>query len=100
MQSATPAPTTDGEADPQMEAIQRDIEQTRERLADTVDQLQAKLDVKTRTIAGAQDVKARAMTKVFDTDGQPRPAALGVGGVVVVGVLAVVMVKMWRRRRI
>lgn len=91
--------TTDGDADPQMEAVQRDIEQTRERLADTVDQLTAKLDVKTRAAAGAKDAKARAQAKVFDVDGKPRPAAVAVGGAVVTGLIAVVLVKLWGRRR-
>jgi len=89
---------TEGDADPQIEAVQRDIEQTRERLADTVDQLQAKLDVKARATAGAKDAKNRARAKVLDRDGKPRPAALAVGGAVVAGVIAVVVVKMWRRR--
>lgn len=98
MPSAIPVPTTDGDADPQMDAVQRDIEQTRERLADTVDQLTAKLDVKARATAGAQDAKQRAQAKVLDAQGQPRPAALAVGGAVVAGLVAVVVVTMWRRR--
>lgn len=89
---------TVGDADPDIEAVQRDIEQTRERLAETVDQLQAKFDVKARATAGAQDAKQRALTKVVDSEGRPRPAALTAAGAVVAGVLAVVAVKMWRRR--
>lgn len=87
------------DTDPEIEAVQRDIEQTRERLAETVDQLATKFDVKARASAGVQDARARAVSKVFDTDGQPRPAALGVGGAVVAGVLAVVVFTMGRRRR-
>lgn len=81
------------------DAIQADIEQTRERLADTVDQLQAKLDVKSRASAGAHDAAEKAKATVVDSDGRPRPVALGAAGAVLVGVITVVAVTVWRRRQ-
>ena len=67
------------------EEIEADIARQREQLAATVDQLQAKLDVKAR-------VKDRTTT----ASGKPRPdlalAALA-------GVALVVGVVIWRRRR-
>lgn len=87
------------DSDPQVVALQADIERTREQLASTVDQLQAKLDVKARASASARDVTDRARAQVLDDQGQPRPAALGVGGAVVAGLLAVVVVKLWQRRQ-
>lgn len=92
----------DGEAqtdDPRVEALQADIERTREQLADTVDQLQARLDVKARASAGVHDLADRAKEKVVDPQGNPRPAALGAGGAVVAGIAAVVVVMLWRRRQ-
>lgn len=96
--------------DPQVAALQDDIERTREQLAETVDQLQAKLDVKARASASAHDVKERATAgahdvaekaraQVVDPQGNPRPAALGVAGAVAVGLVAVVVVRLWQRRQ-
>lgn len=85
--------------DPQVEALQADIERTREQLAETVDQLQAKLDVKARTSATVHDLTDKAKERVVDPQGNPRPAALGAGGAVLAGVVAVAAVVLWRRRR-
>jgi hypothetical protein len=81
----TDTPTT-GTAD-----IEADIEAQREHLADTVDQLAHKLDVKAQTKERASQVKDRATT---DT-GRPRPELVGalVGLVLVAG-----LVVWWRRR--
>ena len=49
--------------------IQADIEQQREHLAETVDQLAHKLDVKAQGKAKVDDLKDRATTD----DGKPRP---------------------------
>lgn len=71
--------------------IEADIARQREALADTVDQLQAKLDVKARAQARAARLKDQATT----ASGQPRPELLGAAAAVVlltVGLLA------WRRR--
>jgi hypothetical protein len=69
--------------------IEADIVRQREELADTVEALQAKLDVKAQARARAASLRARATTP----DGRPRPAVLAVaaGAVAVAGLLA------WRR---
>jgi Protein of unknown function (DUF3618) len=71
--------------------IQADIEQQREQLAETVDQLTHKLDVKAQASAKVDELKDRATTD----DGKPRPELIGAvaGAVVVVGLLI-----WWRRR--
>lgn len=92
-------PGVDPDGDPQVAALQDDIERTREQLAETVDQLQAKLDVKARASASAHDVAEKAKAQVVDPQGTPRPAALGVAGAVGVGLVAVVVVRLWRRRQ-
>jgi len=81
----TDTPTT-GTAD-----IEADIETQREHLADTVDQLAHKLDVKAQAKERASQVKDRATTDA----GRPRPELLGalVGLVLVTG-----LVVWWRRR--
>ncbi len=81
----TDTPTT-GTAD-----IEADIEAQREHLADTVDQLAHKLDVKGQAKERASQVKDRATTDA----GRPRPELLGalVGLVLVTG-----LVVWWRRR--
>ncbi|QCX27909.1 DUF3618 domain-containing protein [Nocardioides jishulii] len=103
MSESTP-PTPDGgrhrqtdptDDDPQVAALQADIDQAREELAETVDQLHAKLDVKARASASAQDTAAKAKEKVLDDQGKPRPEALGA---VVAGVLVVIVVVMLKRR--
>ena len=84
------------------EEIQADIERQREQLAQTVDQLGHKLDVKANTKAKVGEVKAETMAKVADVrdrsttpDGKPRPEALGVAAAVVTGVALII----WLRRR-
>jgi len=81
----TDTPTT-GTAD-----IEADIEAQREHLADTVDQLAHKLDVKAQAKERASQVKDRATTDA----GGPRPELVGalVGLVLVAG-----LVVWWRRR--
>jgi hypothetical protein len=72
-------------------AIEADIEAQRERLAQTVDQLTHKLDVK----AQAQERSAQLKDWATTETGKPRPELLGVlaGAVVLVGV-----VFWWSRR--
>ncbi len=66
-------------------AIEADIEQTRERLAQTVDALGAKLDVKTRTTEKVAEVRAERGTEIAVTAGM--------------AVALLVAVVVWRRRR-
>jgi MYXO-CTERM domain-containing protein len=73
------------------EEIQSDIERQREQLAQTVDQLGHKLDVKSQTKAKVDEVRHRATTD----DGKPRPEVLGVAAAVVLGIGLLV----WLRRR-
>lgn len=71
--------------------LEAEIEEQREQLAETVDQLAHKLDVKAQAKERSQQVADRATT---DT-GRPRPALVGaVAGVVVLTGLLV----WWRRR--
>ena len=82
--------------------IQREIEQTRDRLGQTVEQLAAKADVKTRAQAKVADVRARARVRAAEVSGQVRrsqavrrdwPLAL-----VAAGILAMGAALAWRRR--
>jgi Protein of unknown function (DUF3618) len=60
--------------------IQQEIERTRERLGDTVDELAAKADVKARTRAKAAEMKARAQDKAAEMKVKARGKATGVKG--------------------
>lgn len=68
-----------------------EIERQREQLADTVDALQHKLDVKAQAKHKATTMRDRATT----AGGTPRPEL--VGGVLVVALLVGLVA--WRRRR-
>lgn len=71
--------------------IEAEIEEQREHLADTVDQLAHKLDVKAQAKERAEDLKQR----ITDDDGRPRPMVYaGLAGVLVATGLLV----WWRRR--
>jgi hypothetical protein len=84
------------------EEIQADIERQREQLAETVDQLTQKLDVKAQTKAKVDDVKAQTLTTVTNLqdrattpEGKPRPEVLGAAAAVAVLVGLLIW---WRRR--
>jgi len=62
---ATSSSQADGEK-PAIEDIQADIEQTRQELAETVEALTAKLDVKSRAQERLNDVKRRAKEQLTD----------------------------------
>lgn len=71
--------------------LEADIQAQRDQLAETVDQLTHKLDVKAQAKERAADLKDRATTE----SGRPRPdlVAAAVGVVVLSGLL------LWWRRR-
>ena len=73
------------------EEIQADIERQRDHLAQTVDQLSHKLDVKAQTREKVADARDRATTD----SGKPRPEVLGAAAAVVVGLALLV----WLKRR-
>lgn len=74
------------------EQIEAEIAVQREQLAETVDELAAKLDVKSQAKQKVASLKDSATT---DT-GSPRPEVLGAAGSLVA--MAVVLL-LWRRRR-
>lgn len=93
-----------GPDDPRVARLQDDIERTRADLADTVDQLAQKLDVKTRVRDQVAEKKHAASVQLHDlrdraTDdtGRPTPAAFAVAGAAVAG-LALLLVLRRRRR--
>ena len=74
------------------EQIEAEIELQRAQLAGTVDELAAKLDVKSRARHKVSDLKDSATTD----SGSPRPEVLGAAGSLLA--MAVVLL-LWRRRR-
>jgi hypothetical protein len=72
------------------EQIEAEIAAQRAQLAGTVDQLSAKLDVKSRAQHKAADLKDRATT----ASGSPRPEVLAAASL-----LAMAVVLVWWRRR-
>jgi hypothetical protein len=94
-------PATDS---PETAELEAEIARTREELAQTVDQLAAKLDVKSRVRARVSETRDAAASQVrsvreraTDSDGKPTPAALSIGGGVVAGIVVVVVVGWWVR---
>ncbi|HET7066819.1 MAG TPA: DUF3618 domain-containing protein [Nocardioides sp.] len=78
-------------SDEQTARLEAEIEAQREQLADTVDRLTHKLDVKTQARERVADVRDRATT---DTGG-PRPELVAA----VVGIVVVAGLLVWWRRR-
>jgi MYXO-CTERM domain-containing protein len=89
--STPPDMHTNGTSPDDPEVIRANIERTRENLAETVDALHAKLDMKTRAKDKVAQVKDSATT---DT-GKPRPEVLGA---TVAALLLVAGLVWWRRR--
>lgn len=77
------------------EEIQAEIEQQREQLADTLDALSAKLDVKSQAQLKVSQVKADVRDRTTDESGRPRAELFVFGATVVVVAVALVW---WRRR--
>lgn len=73
------------------EQLEAEIAIQREQLADTVDQLSAKLDVKSQARAKVAEVKDRATT----AEGKPRTEVLAAAG----SLVAMALVLMWWRHR-
>jgi hypothetical protein len=87
------------------EEIEAEIARTREDLAATVDELTARLDIKTRVKERVQQTKDQAAARVLavrdqatDDDGRPTTTTLGVGGAVAATIVVVVALSIWRRR--
>jgi Protein of unknown function (DUF3618) len=81
--------STQGSNDP--DAIREEIERTRDDLAETVDALHAKLDVKSQARAKMDQVKSQATT----ASGKPRPELIaGAAGVV----LLIAGLMWWRKQ--
>lgn len=76
---------------PDAQRLAHDIERQRDQLADTVDALHDKLDVKAQAAHKVSDLRDRSTTPA----GKPRPELLGAA----LGVLLLVGVVVWRRRR-
>jgi Protein of unknown function (DUF3618) len=71
-------------------AKEREVERNREQLAQTVDALQDKLDVKSKAQARLRETRERATT----ADGRPKPAVVAGAAAVLVGVVGLIW---WRR---
>ena len=87
--------THSSEEKPGIEEIEADIARTREELADTVDALAARLDVKSRAQDRVVQAKEQASARVQDL--RDRPTVLG-AGILAAAVLLTVLV-IWRRKR-
>jgi len=91
MSQPTPGPGGNGRpTDP--DAIRADIEATREQLAQTVDELAARLDVPSR----AKERVLRACDTAVETYRESPPAVLGAAAALVAVVVGIVV---WRRKR-
>ena len=73
------------------QALEAEVERNREQLAETVDALHHKLDVK----AQAKERAARLRESATTDSGKPSPAVLGIAALAVAGVGLLV----WRRTR-
>jgi hypothetical protein len=83
--------------------IQQEIEQTRERLGQTVEELAAKADVKARARAKATEMKARAQAKAADISKQMRQGQLARDrwpfAAIAAGVVMMASALVWRRQK-
>jgi hypothetical protein len=83
--------------------IQQEIEQTRERLGQTVEELAAKADVKARARAKATEMKARAQARAAEVSRQMRQGQLAQDrwplAAVAAGVVMMASALVWRQRK-
>ncbi|GAA3524523.1 hypothetical protein AFL01nite_15090 [Aeromicrobium flavum] len=86
-------------SDENIHALRDEVERTREELADTVDELAAKFDVKSRVKESASGFKDSARESVTDPDGKPRPEVLSLAGGITALFLAYLVLKSLRRGR-
>jgi len=95
---------------PTVEELQADVERQREELAETVEQLTAKADVKGRAKARISDTTQQARARAADLvvrgrdaattpEGRPTPVALAAAAGLVTAVVVTVGLVVWRRRR-
>jgi len=91
MSRPTPGPP-DAARPRDADAIETDIEATREQLARTVDELAARLDVPSR----AKERALRARDTVVETFRESPPAVLGATAALGAAVVGIVI---WRRKR-
>ena len=75
-------------------ALEADLDTTRHELADTLDELAARLDVKTRGKEKAHEMKERTQVAARSRDVQVR------GGIVAAFVLLVIVMMARRKRRL
>jgi len=76
--------------------IQAEIDATRERLGETVDQLAARLDVPARTRARLTEGALRTRDTAVETYRESPPTVLGAAAALVT---VVVGIAVWRRKR-
>jgi hypothetical protein len=93
----TPSHTANGSVG--IDELQSQIEQTRDELAETVDALSAKLDVKTRAKESVARTTTNAVNAVTDERGRPTPQVIVAVSAAVAAALLVAGVTTWRRRR-
>lgn len=77
-------------------AIEAEIEATRARLADTVDQLAVRIHPKEIARRGSQGAQERLRAAAMTPDGQPRVERLAAVGAAVIVLLVLTV---WRHRR-
>ena len=71
------------------QALTQEIEQTRERLGDTVEQLAAKADIKRAARVKAAELTGRVKSAAARVGPEPVWAAVAAAGAVAVGALAI-----------
>jgi hypothetical protein len=79
-------------------AIERDIEATRARLAETVDQLSVRVHPKTVAARAGDDARARLHDAIYLPDGKPRTERLAAVGAAVAALLALLVWRKTKRR--